>query len=80
MPTKNILLSLLALVALQSCATPRSVTIPDYSATRVKVNTGSAQSASLTAKSSALEIKNSQAEIDRLSAHVETLKEARCRR
>ena len=65
----------LAIVASFGCSAPKSTTIPDYAATRVKVNTGTSQSASLEARTAVVEIKNSKEELDGFSAQLGTLKE-----
>lgn len=75
MPVKNFLIALFAFIALEGCSTPKSTTIPNYTATRVKVNAASSQSASLEARSRTIEIKNTQGEIDRLSAQLQDLNE-----
>ena len=74
MRLKTPYLALLAFMALASCSARKSTTFPDYAATRVKVNTGSAQSASLEARTAVVEIKNSKEEIERLSSRLETMK------
>jgi len=68
-------LVVLAWISIQGCSAPVSNAVPDFGATRVKVNTASARSASLSAKSSAIEIKNSEQEISQLSSQIETLRD-----
>jgi hypothetical protein len=60
----------LPLFLIIGCAS-KSGTLPNYSVTRLKVNTGAAQSASEDAKRSALEIKQSEKELKQLDQLVE---------
>lgn len=75
MPVKSSILVLLVILVLLGCSTPKSTTIPNYTATRVKVNAGSSQNASLMARSKALEIKNSQQDIELLLIQLRTLRQ-----
>ena len=72
-PTFSVLV-LLAIGTFTACSAPKSNTLPDYAATRVKVNTGSAQSASLEARTAAVEIKNARGDIDSISARLTELR------
>jgi PBP1b-binding outer membrane lipoprotein LpoB len=67
---KNLNFALFACLVLSSCSAPKSTAVPDFANTRIKVNTGSAQSASLEAKTAALEIKNSKSDITHLSEQI----------